>query len=100
MRIELEVAGYDVQFVSINKHDGVETQEKIVAHCAYPQLQDTLELGIWDRMGGGKDDFYIFDTAGGLQTYLKFNGDISTNLSEPADYQTVKDAILVVLDAL
>ena len=98
MRIELEVAGHDVDFVSINKSDGVDTQEEIVKHCSFPQLQDTEALGLWSRMGGGKDDFYILDTDGKLHTYFKFFGDVSTNLSEPEDYQTVKNAILSVLE--
>ena len=96
--MELEVAGHEVNFVSINKYDGVATQEEMVKHCAFPQLQDTEELDIWGQMGGGKDDFYIFDADGVLQTYFRFYGPISTILSEPDDYQTVKQAILSVLD--
>ncbi|MDP6945025.1 MAG: hypothetical protein QF464_12805, partial [Myxococcota bacterium] len=64
MRVELAVAGHEVNFVSINKHDGVATQEEMVKHCAFPQLQDTEELDIWGQMGGGKDDFYIYDADG------------------------------------
>ena len=98
MRIELEVAGYEVNFVSINKDNAVDTQEEIIKHCSFPQLQDTEELGLWDRMGGGKDDFYIFDAEGVLQTYFRFYGPIGTTLSEPDDYQTVKQAMISVLD--
>jgi hypothetical protein len=98
MRIELEVAGHDVHFVSINKADGVPTQEEMLKFASFPQLQDTEELGIWDRMGGGKDDFYILDAEGKLQTYLQFYGAVGTTLSEPEDYQNVKNAILSVLD--
>ena len=98
MRIELEVAGHEVAFVSINKDDGVETQEEILKHCSYPQLQDTEELALWKRLGGGKDDFYIFDAEGELQTYLRFHGSVSTTLAEPEDYQHVKDAILAVIE--
>ena len=96
--MELEVAGHAVNFVSINKDDAVATQEEIVKHCSFPQLQDTEALGLWDLLGGGKDDFYIFDAEGKLQTYFRFFGSTSTTLSEPEDYQTVKQAIRSVLD--
>ena len=99
MRIELEVAGYDVQFVSINKIDAVTSQEEIVKHCAFPQLQDTEALALWDRLDGGKDDFYILDAEGKLRTYLPFSGgEVSTNLAEPDDYAAVKAAIMAVIE--
>ncbi len=99
MRIELEVAGYAVHFVSINKDNAIDSQEEIVKRCAFPQLQDTVELGLWGRFDGHKDDFYILDAEGKLRTYLPFTGGaIKTVLSVEADYQAVKAAILDVLE--
>lgn len=98
MRIELEVAGHEVDFVSINRSDGVATQDKLVKKCAFPQLQDTEELGIWAQLAGGKDDFYVFDRDGVLHTYLKSFGDIPTNLAEADGYSAVKGAILSAIE--
>ena len=98
MMVELDIAGQAVNFVSINIISGLETQEEIIKHCTYPQLQDTDDLGLWGRFDGYKDDFYILDSQGRLRTYLPFSGgEISTNLAEEEDYQAVKDAILKVI---
>ncbi|MGB0590485.1 MAG: hypothetical protein ACPGU1_12485 [Myxococcota bacterium] len=98
MMVELEIAGHDVHFVSINIISGLESQEEIIKHCTYPQLQDTDDLRLWSRFDGRKDDFYILDSQGRLRTYLPFSGgEVSTNLGEDEDYQAVKDAILKVI---
>ena len=97
--VELEIAGHDVHFVSINIISGLESQEEMIKHCTYPQLQDTDDLRLWSRFDGRKDDFYILDSQGRLRTYLPFSGgEVSTNLGEDEDYQAVKDAILYVID--
>ncbi len=97
MRVQLEVAGHAVHFVTVNRADGVESQEKLIKKCAFPLLQDTDELGIWAQMDGGKDDFYVFDAEGNLHTYFEYGGDMPTNLSEAEGYDAVKDAILSAL---
>ena len=96
MSIELALSGVTVHFVNINVDNGVESQEEILKHCTFPQLQDTEELEIWSRWKGYKDDFYIFDRQGRLQVYIPFSAGEST-LSEPEQYQGVKDAILRVV---
>ena len=98
MMVELEIAGHDVHFVSINITSGLESQEDMLKHCTYPQLQDTDDLGLWARFDGHKDDFYILDSQGRLRTFLPFSGgEVSTTLAEDEDYQAVKDAILDVI---
>jgi hypothetical protein len=103
MRIELEVAGYQVQFVSINVsgEDGIVTQERLVDRCSFPLLQDNEALDIWNRMGGKKDDFYIFDAEGNLARYFPFGSpSLSLNLSTAEGYDTIKGAILEVVDGV
>lgn len=96
MRIELEVAGVDVGFLSINKSDAVEQQPKLVEQCSFPLLQDLEEVGVWDLMAGHKDDFYIYDAAGELARYLPVSGGISMNLSTDQGYANLKQQILEV----
>lgn len=62
--------------------------------CRFPVLQDTEGVGLWDLMGGGKDDLYIFDARGELAHYLPAKGEIGTNLSTPEDYAALKAAII------
>ncbi len=96
--VELEVAGHDVVFATINITTGLESQAEILKHCSFPQFQDTDELGLWELMGGGKDDFYVFDREGKLHTYFRYYGAISTNLSEQEGYDNVKNAMLAALE--
>ena len=103
MRIELEIAGYDVLFVSINVPDepGIETQEKLVDRCSFPLLQDNPSLNIWERMGGGKDDFYILDRDGNVARYFDYGvSSLPLNLSTVDGYATIKDAIIEVIEGV
>ena len=103
MRIELEIAGYDVLFVSINVPDepGIETQEKLIDRCAFPLLQDNPSLKIWERMGGGKDDFYVLDREGNIARYFDYGvSPLPLNLSTAEGYATIKGAIIEVVEGV
>ena len=100
MRIELEVAGYDVQFLVVNKQDAESTQQKLIDKCAYPIFQDVAEVDAWRLHDGKKDDFYIFNENGELAVFLPNGGEISTNLSTQEGYENVKNAILGVLQGM
>ena len=103
MRIELEIAGYDVLFVSINVPDepGIETQERLVDRCSFPLLQDNPSLNIWERMGGGKDDFYVLDRDGNVARYFDYGvSSLPLNLSTADGYATIKDAIIEVVEGV
>ena len=97
MSIELELAGKAVHFVSINIDNGISSQEEILKHCTFPQLQDTEELGIWNSFNGYKDDFYILDSEGIVRRYIAFIDGKST-LEESDDYAFIKGSILEVLE--
>ncbi len=97
MRIELEVMGHDVQFVSINKADAADHQEKLTDKCSFPLVQDLDGVDVWGLMGGGKDDFYIYDAGGNLVKYLPISGETDVNLSTEEGYASLKNAILEVL---
>ena len=79
--------------ITINKGDAEEFQEKLLEKCAFPQLQDGEDELVWNMMGGGKDDFYIYDANGELVEYLPFNGEIDTNLSKEEGFAYLKNAI-------
>lgn len=96
MSVELTLAGVEVYFVSINVDNGIESQEEMLKHCTFPQLQDTEELQIWDRFSGYKDDFFILDSEGVVQRYIPYSAGES-KLSEAEDYAGIKAAILEVV---
>ena len=92
--MELEAEGYDVQMITINKGDAASFQEKLLDQCAFPHLQDTEDEIGWEIMGGGKDDFYVYDTSGKLVSFFPFKGEVETNLSKEEGYNNLKNAII------
>ncbi|MFT7623924.1 MAG: hypothetical protein ACI9WU_003110 [Myxococcota bacterium] len=94
MREELLEAGMDVDFVSINKHDAVSTQEKLIEKVTFALLQDQDNINVWELMDGVKDDFYVYNSDGTLSAFLPVAGDISVNLSTEEGYDNLKTAIL------
>ena len=97
MRNQLLASGVEVNFVSINKSDAADKQDKLVERCAFPLLQDLPEIDVWGIQGGGKDDFYIYDAEGHLAQYISFHGDLDMNLSTDEGYNTLWNAILSAL---
>jgi len=99
MRRELDKDGHDVMFVGVNSASaaGSEDQTNLTDRCRFALLQNLDEVGAWALMGGGKDDFYIYDVDGKLAHYFDAHGEVSTNLSTDEGYDALKDAILDVL---
>ncbi len=98
MRIEFEVAGIDVQFVSINKLDAVAQQGKLTAKCSFPLIQDLDTIDAYALLGGGKDDFFIYNADGTLAKYLPIAGAVDVNLGTDEGYQSLKDQIMEVVE--
>ena len=98
MRLELSLAGHEVEFIAVNKQLAESTQSKLVAQCAFPLVQDVEEIDVWGLHNGGKDDFFVFDKEASLAVYLPHGGEVSTNLSTEAGYTNVKTALLGVLE--
>lgn len=94
MRLELQKAGYDLYFLSVNKADAVANQQPLIDRCAFPLFQDTDAVNAWALMGGHKDDFLIYGADGKLVDYLPNGGDRVTNLSMHEGYDVVKAAII------
>jgi len=99
MRLELKLAGYDVNFVSVNKNDAASSQQKLLDRCKFTLLQDLTTVDVWSLQNGNKDDMYIYGTDGTLADYLPNGGERSTNLSTTDGYNAVKGALLDVLNS-
>ncbi len=48
--------------------------KNFIDKCTLPILQDTDKIKAWQEMGGQKDDFYVYDSAGKLVHYLPISG--------------------------
>mgnify|MGYP001322189745 CR=1 FL=1 len=56
---------------------------------------DTAEADTWGRLGGSKDDLYIYTPGGVLHAYLPGDGSAgSTDMSTDEGFQNVKAALL------
>ena len=80
--------------ITINKGDAASYQQNLLDQCAFPQLQDTEDEAGWEIMGGGKDDFYVYDATGKLVAFLPYSGEVETNLSKEEGYNNLKNAII------
>lgn len=94
MRIEFEIMGADVQFVTINQKGAEDTLEKLLDKSSFALLQDQEDIDVWSLMQGGKDDFYVFNADGTLSQFLPVSGEIDVNLSTDEGYENLKTAIL------
>ena len=65
----------------------------LVESAAFPTFQDNWDWGVWSMHGGGKDDFLVYNGAGNLVVHLKADGVPSSDLSTPAGFAAVKEAI-------
>ena len=64
--------------------------------CSYPVLQDTEEVDAWSLLGGGKDDFFLYNSDGTLGVYLPSGGEVSTKLSTPEGYANIRDTLMAM----
>lgn len=98
MRYQLEVEGHDVHFAVVNLKTMADRQDSLVERGSFPLFQDTAEVDAWGLHEGRKDDFYIYDADGVLQTFLPASGEIPTNLSTDEGYANLHDAIVAVVE--
>ena len=115
MRFELLAMGYELYMVVINETDTEETIDLLTQRSQIPVLQDVAEVDAWralsdpdpdaeadaeieSRIGGDKDDMYIYDAEGNLWRFLDDDDPAhSLNLSTDEGYTYLKDALIEAL---
>lgn len=93
MNKELKAAGRDVAFVTVNIMAAESTQAELVKAGEYPMFQDLAAVNAWGQHGGVKDDLFVYGSDGKLVRYLKYGGDVDTNLSDALAYDAVKKIV-------
>jgi hypothetical protein len=93
MHKELKAAGRDVVVVVVNIVGAEDTQAELTKSSEYPVFQDVAAVNAWSRHGGYKDDLFVYGSDGKLVRYLKFGGEVDTNLSDAMAYDAVKKLI-------
>jgi hypothetical protein len=96
MRKDLKTMAIGVQFIAVNSDDAKDYQKLLAAECTFPLLQDDKKVDAWGQLEGGKDDFYVYDSAGKLQIHLPANGAVSVDLSTLVGYNNVKSLAVAV----
>ena len=91
---ELSTDGFEVNFVVINIHSGMDSQDEFISRCSFPLFQDTKEVDAFSKHQGGKDDFYIYNERGELTDYFQFLDERNSDLTDSTGYENVKRAIL------
>ena len=108
MRIELLAAGYELNMVVINEMNTEGTVDLLTNRSQIPVLQDLPEVDAWGalssedaegaRIGGDKDDMYIYDESGALWRFLDDDDPAHLlNLSTEEGYAYLKNTLLEAL---
>ena len=113
MRFELLAMGYELHMVVINEIDTQGTIDLLTQRSQIPVFQDVAEVDAWralsdpdpdaeaeseSRIGGDKDDMYIYDAEGNLWRFLDDDDPAhSLNLSTDEGYTYLKDALIEAL---
>lgn len=97
LRYELDAGGHAVDFATVNLSSMASRVNNMTDRASFAIFQDTDALGLWDAMGGRKDDIYIYRD-GVLVDLLPVGGGRSTNLSTEEGYANVRQAVLDALD--
>lgn len=93
MKQELKAGGRDVAFVTVNIIAAEDTQAELVKAADLPTFQDVAAVNAWGQHGGFKDDMLVYGSDGKLVRYLKYGGDLDTNLSDAIAYEAVKKIV-------
>lgn len=93
MQKELKAAGRDVAVAAVNIVAAEDTQGELAAMAEFPMFQDVAAVNAWGQHGGAKDDLYVYGSDGKLVRYLKYGGDVDTNLSDATAYDAVKKIV-------
>ena len=91
---ELSTDGFEVNFVVINIHSGMDSQDEFISRCSFPLFQDTKEVDAFSKHQGGKDDFYIYNERGELTDYFPFLGERNSDLNDDEGYKNIKQSLL------
>ena len=118
MRFELLTEGHEIWLVVINQVNTGDQIASLTSRSNAPMFQDVIEVNAWGamsdliitqdiegndvqrRIGGDKDDMYIYDETGQLARFL--DDDDQTyplNLNTDQGYANLKTALLGVLNA-
>jgi hypothetical protein len=109
MRFELLAMGYEVQMVVINQIDTEGTIDLLTQRSQIPVLQDVTDVNAWEalsdpepegegRIGGDKDDMYIYDAEGKLWRFLDDDDpEHSLNLGTDEGYTYLKEILIEAL---
>lgn len=92
MRNELDVGGYDVQFLVLNIPGAQPFQQELVDRCGLPLFQDRADIKAMEAYGGNTDDLFVYDSDGNLAVYLRNDGTL--RLSTDDGYAKVRAAVL------
>lgn len=94
---ELQGQGHEFSFVVVNLQTMAERASNLTDRGSFAMFQDTADVAAWTLHGGGKDDFYFYDTDGILRAYYPARGSVETTLSDEEGYANVRDAMLYML---
>ena len=109
MRFELLAMGYEIYMVVINQMGTESTIDLLTQRSQIPVLQDVEAVNAWEalsdpnpeserRIGGDKDDMYIYDVEGKLWRFLDDDDpEHSLNLSTDEGYTYLKDILIEAL---
>ena len=91
LRIELEDTGHPAEFTAINVAGKEAYEPDLVWRCSFPLFQDQAELDAVGHMGAQIRELLIYGRDGKLAVDLPW---ASADLTQPANYTSVKNAIL------
>jgi peroxiredoxin len=89
-----QVEGLNVRVCGINPSNAKPHQRMLVNVCDFPLLQDTDEIGAWDKLLGTKDDHYVYDEAGVLRRFVDFRENLSEMIITDAGQAMFRQAIV------
>ena len=104
MYFELQAMNVDVNFVIIDRASTNAPVENLADRCSFPIFQDEAEIDAWGLLGGGKDDFYFYDSAGVLRDFIPATDDITlTSYEDPpmeptSGYANIKNAVIELVE--
>ena len=109
MRFELLALGHEIHMLVINQMDTAETIDLLTQRSQIPMLQDVEEVNAWEalsdpkpegegRIGGDKDDMYIYNAEGELWRFLDDDDpEHSLDLSTDEGYMYLKNILIEAL---
>ena len=51
----------DIKFVIVNQKGAERYKRELTRRVTFPVYQDSDQLGIWQKLKGGKDDTFVYD---------------------------------------